>query len=64
MPYRLVGTAVLLRGGARTVEIYDAEHQLVATHSRVAAGERQTHLRHLPAEKVPNLVLTREDCLA
>ncbi|HKC74609.1 MAG TPA: IS21 family transposase [Chloroflexota bacterium] len=64
VPYRLVGTAVLLRGGARTVEIYDAEHQLVATHSRVAAGERQTHLRHLPAEKVPNLVLTREDCLA
>jgi transposase len=64
VPYRLVGTAVLIRGGARTVEVYDADHQLVATHSRVAAGERQTHLWHLPAEKVPNLVLTREDCLA
>ncbi len=64
VPYRLVGTAVLLRGGARTVEVYDAEHHLVATHSRVAAGERQTHLWHLPAEKIPNLVLTREDCLA
>jgi len=64
VPYRLVGTAVLLRGGARTVEVYDAEHQLVVTHSRVAAGERQTHLGHLPGEKIPNLVLTREDCLA
>jgi hypothetical protein len=64
VPYRLVGTAVLIRGGARTIEVYDADHQLVATHSRVAAGERQTHLWHLPAEKVPNLVLTREDCLA
>jgi hypothetical protein len=55
---------VLVRGGTRTVEVYDADHQLVATHSRVAAGERQTHLWHLPAEKIPNLVLTREDCLA
>jgi transposase len=64
VPYRLVGTSVLIRGGTRTVEVYDADHQLVATHSRAAAGERQTHLWHLPVEKIPNLVLTREDCLA
>lgn len=64
VPYRLVGTPVLLRGGARTIEVYDATHQLVTTHSRVAAGARQTHLRHLPAAKIPNLVLTREDCVA
>jgi transposase len=64
VPYRLVGAAVLIRGGTRTVEVYDADHQLVATHSRVAAGERQTQLWPLPGEKIPNLVLTREDCLA
>lgn len=62
-PYRLVGTEVWVRGGSRTVELYTADHALVATHDRVPAGERQTHLGHLPPEKVPNLVLTREVCV-
>ncbi|GAC1348522.1 MAG: IS21 family transposase [Myxococcales bacterium] len=63
VPYRLVGQEVWARGGARTVEVYTADHQLVATHTRAAApGERQTCLDHLPPEKVPNLTITRETC--
>jgi hypothetical protein len=56
---------VWVRGGARTVELFAADHQLVATHTRARApGERQTHLSHLPPEKVPGLILTREGCQA
>jgi transposase len=63
-PYRLVGQEVWVRGGARTVEVYAGDYQLVATHARaVGPGERQTLLDHLPPEKVPNLTITRETCL-
>jgi len=63
VPYRLVGESVWVRGGARTVEVYTAEHELVATHDRAQApGERLTHLAHLPLEKVAGLTLTREHC--
>ncbi len=61
-PFRLVGQELWVRGGARTVEIYGADYQLIATHSRAAPGERRTVLDHLPPEKVPGLVLTRETC--
>ncbi|MEA2640604.1 MAG: hypothetical protein QOF51_1998, partial [Chloroflexota bacterium] len=62
-PYRLVGQQLWIRGGARTVELYTADHQLVATHDRATApGQRQTTLAHLPPEKVPGLVLSRADC--
>lgn len=62
-PYRLVGQLVWLRGGARTVELYDARHELVATHDRATApGERLTHLEHLPPAKVAGLTLTRQTC--
>ena len=38
-------------------------HQLVATHDRAhQAGDRLTHLDHLPQQKVPGLVVSREDC--
>jgi hypothetical protein len=64
-PCRLVGQTVWVRGGARTVELYSAEHELVATHDRASApGERMTQLLHLPPEKVPGLTLTRESCRA
>lgn len=64
-PHRLVGQRLWIRGGARTVELYGADHQLVATHDRARApGERQTHLDHLPAHKVPGLVATRDSCRA
>lgn len=64
-PFRLVGQSLWVRGGARTVELYTRDHQLVATPTRARSpGERQTHLDHLPPEKVPGLTLTREACRA
>ena len=61
-PFRLVGQELWVRGGARTVDIYGDDHELIATHDRAAPGERRTVLAHLPPEKVPGLVLTRETC--
>jgi transposase len=62
-PFRLVGQQLWVRGGARTVELYADDHRLIATHTRArASGERHTILAHLPPEKVPGLVLTRENC--
>lgn len=64
-PFRLVGQTLWVRGGTRTVELYTAEHDLVATHDRaLAPGTWRTHLDHLPPEKVPGLVITRETCQA
>jgi transposase len=64
-PFRLVGQSLWLRAGARTVELYDRAHQLVATHDRARApGERRTHPDHLPPEKLPGLALSREGCRA
>jgi hypothetical protein len=64
-PCRLVGQDLWVRAGTRTVELYTADHELVATHDRATApGQRQTLLAHLPPEKVPGLILTREDCRA
>ena len=63
-PFRLVGQTLWVRGGARTVELFGSDHQLVATHSRARGpGERVTQLDHLPPEKVPGLVVSREACL-
>jgi transposase len=63
VPFRLVGQRVWVRGGTRSVEISDLQHQVVATHQRATQpGERLTSLDHLPAEKVPGLVITRDDC--
>ena len=60
-PFRLVGQQLLVRGGSREVRLYTADYQLVATHERAAkAGQRQTHLDHLPPEKVPGLTRDRE----
>ena len=61
-PFRLVGQELWVRGGARTVDIYGDDHQLIVTHDRATPGERRTVLAHLPPEKVPGLVLTRETC--
>lgn len=64
-PGRLVGQAVGVRGGSRTVEISTADHQLGATHERATApGMRKTNLDHLPSAKIPNLILNREDAQA
>ena len=61
-PFRLVGQELWVRGGTRTVEIYGDDHQLIVTHDRAVPGGRRTMLAHLPPEKVPGLVLTRDTC--
>ncbi len=62
-PFRLVGQTLWVRGGTRTVELYSVQHDLIATHDRATTpGTWRTHLDHLPPEKVPGLVLTRETC--
>jgi hypothetical protein len=62
-PCRLVGQTLWVRGGTRTVELFTADHQLVATHDRATQpGARQTILAHLPPYKVRGLVASRETC--
>lgn len=57
------GAKLRIRGGAQFVTIYTQQHELVATHDRAQrAGERVTHLAHLPANKVPGLLVSRESC--
>ncbi len=41
----------------------DRQTQLAGDRQTQLAGDRQTQLVHLPPEKVPNLILTRADCL-
>lgn len=61
IPHRLVGQSVWLRAGTRTVQVFTSEHALVSTHDRATRpGERQTHLDHLPHEKVAGLILSRD----
>jgi transposase len=60
-PYRLVGQTLWIRGGARTVELFTDDHQVVATHDRASQpGERKTLLAHLPPHKIDGLVSGRE----
>jgi hypothetical protein len=62
-PFRLVGQSLWIRGATQTVQLYTQDYQLVATHTRATApGQRVTNVAHLPAEKVPGLLLTRENC--
>ena len=47
------------------MRIFDPNYRLIATHERATKpGERQTHHDHLPPEKLPGLLLNRDDCLA
>jgi len=64
-PFRLVGQRLWVRGGSQEVRLYTADYQLVATHARgQRPGARQTHPDHLPPEKLPQLLWTREMCPA
>jgi len=60
-PFRLIGQKLRVRGGAREVRIYTLDYHLKATHPRAErSGERKTNLDHLPPEKVPGLIRSRE----
>ena len=62
-PFRLVGQRLWVRGGTREVQIYTDDYQRVATHSRAQKpGQRLTTLDHLPPQKVPGLILSRDGC--
>jgi len=64
-PCRLVGQKLWVCAGARQVRLYTAKYELAATHERAQkAGERHTHPDHLPQEKLPGLLLDRENCLS
>lgn len=63
-PYRLVNQKLWVRGGTAQVRLYDKDHRLVATHERAKKpGERLTRPDHLPAYKLPGLLITREECV-
>lgn len=64
VPCRLPrGSKVRIRGGTQWVMIYTQHYERVATHDRAQkAGERMTQLSHLPAEKLPGLLVSREGC--
>lgn len=63
VPFRLVAQQVQIRGGCTEVRIYTHDWQLVATHPLATqAGERRTHLNHLPPEKLPGLLLGKDAC--
>jgi len=64
-PHRLIHHELWVCGGIQQVRIYNSNKELVATHDRARyPGERLTHLDHLPPEKVPGLLLDRDDCMA
>jgi transposase len=61
VPFRLVGQQLCVRGGTQQVQIYTSDYQLVATHPRAQhPGRRLTNLDHLPPQKVPGVILTRD----
>jgi transposase len=62
-PFTHIGHQLRVRGGNKQVRIYTMDYQLLATHERAErSGERQTHPRHLPPEKLPGWLLNREAC--
>ncbi|MBN1302981.1 MAG: hypothetical protein JXA13_00995 [Anaerolineales bacterium] len=47
------------------MRIFDEQYNLVATHGRASqAGQRLTHLAHLPPNKLPGLIQDRDNLLA
>jgi transposase len=64
-PFRLVGQQLWLCAGTHQVRLYRLNYELVATHERATKpGERHTQPDHLPVEKLPGLLLDRENCLS
>lgn len=65
VPFRFVGQQVRVRGGTSTIRIYTQDFDLIATHTRSSEpGACVTQLDHLPPQKVPGLLRTRETAQA
>ena len=63
-PFRLIGQKLWLCAGSQQVRLFSQYYQLQATHERAhKPGQRQTNPMHLPPEKLPGLLLSREACL-
>jgi transposase len=64
-PCRFVGQTLWLRAGLREIRLFSDDFALIATHSRAThAGQRLTHLDHLPPEKARGVTFSRELCRA
>jgi transposase len=64
VPYRLYPGWVWICGGTHQVRIYTLDYELKATHERATQpGQRLTHPDHIPPEKLPGLLQTRESVL-
>jgi len=62
-PFTHIGQQLRVRGGNKQVRLYTMDYQLLATHERAdQPGERLTHPRHLPPEKLPGWLLNRDAC--
>jgi transposase len=62
-PHRLIGQRLWVRGADTSVQIFH-EHQLVASHPRVARrGQRITTPDHLPPAKLAGLLATPASCV-
>jgi hypothetical protein len=62
-PFTHIGHQLRVRGGNKQVRLYTMDYQLLATHERAdQPGERLTHPRHLPPEKIPGWLLNRDAC--
>jgi hypothetical protein len=62
-PFSHIGQQLRVRGGNKQVRIYTMDYQLLATHERAEhPGDRLTHPRHLPPEKLPGWLLNRAAC--
>jgi transposase len=59
-PFRYVGQQLWVRGGYREVKLYTQDYQLVATHTRVSPGQRQTQPDHLVPYKQPGVLWNAE----
>ena len=59
-PHAYIGQPVWVRAGLKNVQLYNADHELIAIHTRAQRpGQRLTVLDHYPAEKLAGLLLDR-----
>ena len=57
-----MGQSLWVRATARKVSVYTADYQLVTTHSRVTAGQRQTQPDHVVTYKQAGVFWNADIC--